>query len=167
LKALISAAVELCLLRLGPQHLPVSSALLGVLLLLNLLVQIMAQMPMSGEFPIVLLRALFPLGLMLAVLYGALKLASKLGRFNQTAIALLLSGLLLDLLALPLFSWYQRTQSVESGLLMLILLFWGIVVIGHIIRHAFDINLGLGVAASVLYTLVSLNLANWLFPVAA
>jgi lipopolysaccharide export LptBFGC system permease protein LptF len=96
-----------------------------------------------------------------------LQLAGKLGRFNQTAIALLLSGLLLDLLALPLVSWYQRTQSVESGLLMLILLFWGIVVIGHIIRHAFDINLGLGVAASVLYTLVSLNLANWLFPVAA
>ncbi len=167
MKALFSAAVELCLLRLGPQHLPVSSALLALLLLLNLLLYLLALMPMVADFSMVLLESLFKLGLMLALLFGALKLVGKLGRFNQTAIALLLSGLLLDLLALPLLSWYQRTQSAEPGVLMLILLFWNILVIGHIVRHAFNVQFGFGIAASVLYTLVSWNLTVVLFPAAA
>jgi hypothetical protein len=104
---------------------------------------------------------------MLGALYLALRWRGKLRRFSQTGSALLLSGLLLNLLALPLVSWNQRTESAESGLLVLLLVFWSIVVLGHIIRHAFEVDLNIGIAASVLYTLVTWNLTAVLFPVPA
>jgi hypothetical protein len=167
LKALINAAVEICLLRLGPQQLPASSALLALLLLFNLLIGVLMSIATHVGIAIGLLQSLFELVLMLGTLYLALNLTRKHMRFNQTAIALLLSNLLIGVLALPLFSWYQRTAATESGLLLLVLIFWSIVVQGHIIRHAFTVDLNLGIAASVLYTLVSWNLTALLFTVPA
>jgi hypothetical protein len=165
LKALISAAVELCLLRLGPQHIPSSAVLFALLLVLNLLLGTALAMAVELAPVLGLLESLFEVALMLGVLYLALKLARKLGRFSQTAIAIMLYELLLALLALPLFTWYQRGASTEAGLLILVLIFWSIVVLGHILRHAFEVDLNLGIAAAVLYTLVSWNITALLFPV--
>lgn len=167
MKALISAAVELCLLRLGPQHMPASPALFGLLLLLNLIVGAVVVMLRNIEFSMAMLESLFELSVMLLVLHLALKLTHKLSRFYQTGIALLLSGILLNLLALPLVSWNQNSATVESVLLLWLLIFWIILVVGHIIRHAFNVNLNVGIAISLFYTLVTWSLAAMLFPVTA
>ena len=167
MKALMSAAVELCLLRIGPQHMPASAVLFALLLASNLILGSLLAVVAGIDASLGLLESLFEIGLMLAALYLALKLTHKLGRFSQTAIAVMLYELLLTLLALPLLSWYQRTASTESGLLMLVLIFWSIVVLGHILRHAFEVDLNLGIGAAVLYTLVSWNLTALLFPVPA
>jgi len=165
LKALVNAAVELCLLRIGPQQLPGARALLALLLSLNLLVGVLVAAAMAITFSLGLLESLFELGLMLLTLHLALKLAGKPNRFNQTANALLLSELLINLLALPLVGWYQRSQSLEAGFLLLVVVFWSVVVAGHILRHSFNLELNIGIAAAVLYFLVSLNLTSLLFPV--
>ncbi|MGD8907901.1 MAG: hypothetical protein PVI92_01040 [Chromatiales bacterium] len=165
MKALINAAVDLCLLRLGPQHMPASSALIALLMLLNLLIGTLMAMLADSGFGMGFLQSLFQLALMLGSLYLVLKWLHKLKRFNQTGSALLLIELLFSLLALPLVSWYQRTTSTESGLLMLVLIFWNIVVIGHILRHAFEVDLNMGIAAAVLYTLVTWNITHLLFSV--
>ncbi len=144
---------------------PASPALFGLLLLLNLLLGILTLTLVGIGFDMAILESLFELVVMLGVLYLALRLRARLRRFSQTGIALLLSGLLLNLLALPLVSWNQHTDSAESGLLVLLLVFWSIVVLGHIIRHAFEVDLNLGIAAGVLYTLVTWNLTAVLFPV--
>ena len=167
LKALISAAVELCLLRIGPQHMPASPALLGLLLLLNLLLGMLMMTLVGIGISMAALQTLFELGFMLGLLYLALRLRGRLQRFAQTGTALLLSGLLINSLALPLVAWNHRTASAESGLLVLILIFWSIVVLGHIIRHAFEVDLNLGIAAGVLYTLSTWSLSSMLFPVPA
>ncbi|MEJ2395776.1 MAG: hypothetical protein P8Z77_13630 [Candidatus Thiodiazotropha sp.] len=167
MKALLSAAVELCLLRLGPQHMPASPALLGLLLLLNLIVGSAGVMLRGIEFSKAMLESLFELVVMLLVLHLALKLTRKLSRFYQTGIALLLSGILLNLLALPLVSWNQSSATVESVLLQWLLIFWIILVVGHIIRHAFNVDLNVGIAISLFYTLASWSLAAMLFPVVA
>ncbi len=146
---------------------PASPALFGLLLLLNLMLGILTLTVVRIGVGMAILESLFELAVMLGVLYLALRMRGRLRRFSQTAIALLLSGLLLNLLALPLFSWNQRTASVESGLLVLLLVFWSIVVLGHIIRHTFEVDLNFGIAASVLYTLVTWNLTAVLFPVPA
>jgi lipopolysaccharide export LptBFGC system permease protein LptF len=78
----------------------------------------------------------------------------------------MLSGLLLGLLALPMVFWNQRTQSAESGLLVLILLFWDIVVMGHILKHTFEMPFNVGIAAAMIYTILSWNLTALFFPVA-
>jgi hypothetical protein len=48
---------------------------------------------------------------------------------------------------------------------MLVLIFWNIVVIGHILRHAFEVDLNMGIGAAVLYTLVTWNITHLLFSV--
>ncbi len=146
---------------------PSSGALFALLLVINLLLGTLLAMVGEIEPTLGLIQSLFELALLLGTLYVALKLAGKLGRFSQTSIAVLLYELLLTLLALPLVSWYQRTGSTESGLLMLVLIFWSIVVLGHILRHAFEVDLNMGIAASVLYTLMSWYLSAMLFPGAA
>lgn len=146
---------------------PASPALFALLLVFSLLVDLLLSVIVQIEFPMAVLASLFELGVMLSVLYGALKLAGKLTRFNQTGTALFLSGLALNLLALPLCSWNQRAASVESALLLWILIFWSILVVGNIIRHAFNANLNIGFAASLVYHLAILNLIDLLFPAAA
>ncbi len=166
-KALINAAVELCLLRIGPQQLPGAPALFVLLLLLDLLLGILVSTAMGIGFGPGLLESLFQLALMLLTLYLALKLARKPNRFQQTASALLLSELLINLLALPLVGWYQRSHSLEAGFLLIVTVFWSIVVAGHILRHSFNLELNIGIAVAVFYFLVSLNLTSLLFPVPA
>jgi hypothetical protein len=165
LKALLNTAVDLCLLRLGPQHLPASPILLLVCLLLNLLVGVLMVTEVNMGLAEALAESLFEIAFMLVALYLALRIYKKLPRFNQAATALMLSGLLLGLFSLPLVSWNQRSQSVLSGMLLLLLIFWSIVVMGHILRHTFNIPLNVGIAVGVFYTLLSLNLTILLFPV--
>jgi hypothetical protein len=166
LKALLSTAIELCLLRLGPQQLPASPALLLVSMLLNLLVGVLMVMAANLGLMEAFAQSIFEIALMLGVLYLGLKSYNKLTRFNQTASALMLSGLLLGLLSLPLVTWNHRSQSAESGLLLLLLIFWSILVLGHILRHAFSVPLNVGIVVGVAYTLLSWNLIALFFPVA-
>jgi hypothetical protein len=165
LKPLINAAIEICLLRRGPQDLPSSSYLMWFTSLLYLLAGL--PVALDDRFGLVqtMLQSLFDLGLMLGVLYLALHFKGMLPRFNQAATALMLSGFLMTLLTLPLIAWEQRSQSTESGLLLLTLFFWGIVVLGHIIRHTFELSMNLGIAAALLYTLFAWNLMAIIFPV--
>jgi asparagine N-glycosylation enzyme membrane subunit Stt3 len=114
-----------------------------------------------------LLENVFSLLLMLGVLAAALGMHGRLPRFNQTASAILLSGLLLSLLALPLVAWRHRSESRESELLLLVLFIWSIVVLGHILRHAFEISFNLGIGIALLYTLLAWSIMGHLFPVAS
>lgn len=166
MKQLLTSAIELCLLRIGPQDLPASQTLLYLSLLLNFAVGVVLvaglQLGLSRAF----MESLFQIALMLGALYLALKYSKRLPRFNQSATAFMLSGLLLGLLALPMVFWNQRTQSAESGLLVLILLFWDIVVMGHILKHTFEMPFNVGIAAAMIYTILSWNLTALFFPVA-
>lgn len=165
MKALFNTAIDLCLLRLGPQHLPASPILLLVSLLLNLLVGVLMMTGANADPLQAITESLFEIALMLSALYLALKSYNKMARFYQTASAMMLSGVMIGLLSLPLVAWNQRSQSTESALLLLLLIFWSILVLGHILRHAFSIPLNIGIAVAVIYTLFSLNLAAMLFPV--
>jgi hypothetical protein len=51
-------------------------------------------------------------------------------------------------------------------LLLLILIIWSLVVMGHILRHTLDIGFNYGLGIAVLYTLIAWNLTFTLFPVA-
>ena len=165
MKALLNAAIEICLLRRGPQDLPTSIHLTLLAMLLNLLAGVLMVVDARLGLLRAFLQTLFELALMLGVLYAVLRLKGRLPRFNQAATALMLSGFLLGMLALPLVTWGQQSQSAESGLLLLAVFTWGIVVFGHIIRHTFDWSMNVGIAAALLYTLFAWNLVAVFFPV--
>ena len=59
-----------------------------------------------------------------------------------------------------------RLVEVLSGMLLLALILWNMLVIGHILRHTFAINLGLGVGVAVLYTVASYWIISLLFSTA-
>ncbi|MBA1446760.1 MAG: hypothetical protein M3H12_19675 [Chromatiales bacterium] len=165
MKALLNFFVDLCLLRAAPQDLPASSVILAGTFLLNILVSLLMIVDARHGPGLAMIESLFETFLMLAALYLALRTRSLRGRFQQSATALMGSGLLLGLLALPLVAWSHRSESTEAGLLLLLLIIWSIVVLGHIIRHTFGVTLNIGVALGVLYTMLAWSMVARLFPV--
>jgi hypothetical protein len=165
MKTLLNHFVDLCLLRRGPQDIPFSTQLLAGASLLNVLVGVVMIVDVRTGVFSALAESLFDAGLMLAVLYFALRSQNRLARFVQAATALMGSSLLLGLLALPLISWSRNADSGEAGLLLLALIIWSMVVMGHILRHTFEVGLGIGIGLAFAYTLLSWNLALILFPV--
>ncbi|MEW8505933.1 MAG: hypothetical protein AB2598_04470 [Candidatus Thiodiazotropha sp.] len=166
MKALLNSAVDLCLLRSAPQDLPASIHLLWLLAILNLLVGTAVVLDAELGLYRAVVENLFGLSLMLGLLAAILAVRGRLPRFKQTAIAMLLSGLLLSLLALPLIVWRHRSESTESELLLLSVFVWSILVLGHIIRHAFEISFNLGIAIALLYNILAWSIMSQLFPVA-
>ncbi|MBW9262443.1 MAG: hypothetical protein K1566_05270 [Candidatus Thiodiazotropha sp. (ex. Lucinisca nassula)] len=167
MKALISAAIDLCLLRRSPQDLPASTVLLWLAAMLNLLTGILMLIDADSNPLKALGQTLFELALMVGALYAALLLNGRLERFIQAATALMLCGFLLGMLALPLIAWGKQNQSAEAGILFLLVFGWGVVVIGHILRHTFEFSLNMGIAIALLYTLLAGTLVALIFPVTA
>lgn len=165
MKALLTAMLELCLLRIGPQNLPGAPVLVLLSTGLNLLVGLLL-LGQLGETPVQALQeCLFDLSLTFGVLLLALKARGLLDRFPQTASAIMLSNLLLNCLALPLAGWSHQAGALEAGLLLRIVVVWNILVLGHILRHTFTLPLSQGVAASLLFTIFSWTLSYLMFPV--
>ncbi|MEJ2621043.1 MAG: hypothetical protein P8163_12475 [Candidatus Thiodiazotropha sp.] len=164
MKALIRAAIDLCLLRRGPQDFPASSYLLGFTFLLNLLPGVLMFMDTQTHLIRALVQTLFELLLMIGSLYVALKMQGRLARYLQAATALMLCGFLLGMLALSLVAWGHQNQSPEAGVLFLVVFAWGVVVIGHILRHTFEVSLNVGIAIALLYTLLAGTLVALIFP---
>ena len=165
MKTLLNHFVDLCLLRQGPQDTPFSPQLLASTTLLYVLVGLLMIVDVRTGVISALGESLFDAGLMLLVLYFALQSQNRLARFVQSATALMGSGLLLGLLALPLISLSSNPDSSAAGLLLLGLIIWSMVVMGHILRHTFEIGLGIGVGLAIAFTLLSWNLTLILFPV--
>ena len=164
LKALLNYLVDLCLLRAGPQDLPGSNLLLVLFTLLNVLAGVVMITGARLGLSAAIAESLFEAALMLSALHLGLKLRNRLPRFQQAATALMGSSLLLGLLALPLVALSNRSESLVAGLLLLLLMVWSMVVLGHILRHTFDVTFHFGLGLAVLYTLLAWNLTFMLFP---
>jgi hypothetical protein len=167
LRSLIYFFFELCLLRKAPQDLPASSALLAVTLVADMLSAVLLAHA-AGISPVLgLAQSLVDVVLMLSLLYGGLSWARHPARFTQAATALLGSGALLGIFAivpLELFPVDTQSQGSPVGALLFIgIIGWSVLVIGHIVRHAFALRLTQGVAISVAYNLLVYWLVGILF----
>jgi hypothetical protein len=165
---LVRLFVAICLLRAGPQDLPVSRTLLRLALGLYLLFAWLLAIPAYGQGRAALV-ALLDTALLIVFVQLLLYLLSRSARIPQTLTAMAGSGSLLGLLALPLVLWGQPAQAEEqvSGLLLyawLLLLVWNLLVTGHILRHALSTSLGIGTGVALLYTLISMQIVAALFP---
>ncbi len=168
MQALITFFVELCLLRRPPQDLPASEILLGIVMIADLVVGVLVGMTAGLSWALALMQGIVEISLMLAALYAGLNQLKLRPRFVQAATALVGSGALLGLVAILPLS-LQPTGSEQSDLaalgafLLLALVIWGIVVTGHILRHAFSITLGQGTAIAVVFEIITVTLVTSLF----
>jgi hypothetical protein len=167
-QALIKFFVELCLLRRPPQDLPASEMLLGLVLVADLVVGVLVGITAGLSWLTSLLQGVAELLLLMVALYAALTQLKLRARFLQAATALLGSGAVLGLVAIPPLS-LNPTGSQENDLaalgafLLLGLVIWGILVTGHILRHTFSITLGQGSAIAVAFQIVAVTLVTSLF----
>ncbi|HHH39477.1 MAG TPA: hypothetical protein ENK50_07875 [Sedimenticola sp.] len=159
---LLNLFVDICLLRAGPQQLPASRFLLLLTLLLSLVTGTLVLVEGFGLFPALAAQAL-DLLLLLGLMRAALIVRGMGARFLQAGTALFGSSVLINLLVMPL-QLAIGDDPAASGfselavLLYLVLLLWSVVVMGHILRHAFEIRLAAGILLSLGYFL----LVNWL-----
>ena len=156
MQALILFFVELCALRRTPQDLPASEVLLAVVavasLVVGVLIGLVAGLSIGASFA----QTLFELAMTLAALFVALRILRLDARFNQSATALLGSGIVIGAIALIPLSFNptgsQETDLAALGALLLLVVFvWSVVVAGHILRHTFQITLGQGAAIAVAF----------------
>ena len=163
MNALFTYFVNLCLLRATPQQLPDSRALFGVVLVFNALVGTMLMSTTELGLGLSLAESLFELLLLLGALRIALQLYGHPGRFGQSATAIMGGSALMSLLALPLLAG----GKVEEGAVMLLLglMVWSVVVMGHILRHTFDLSMGQGVAIAALYSFASYHVTTSLLAI--
>ena len=162
---LIQLFIDICLFRKGPQDVPVSRFLLGLILAFNFLLST-GLLLIEAELIQALSQAACAMGLMLAFLYLILKLARLAPRFLQTATAALGSDTVFSLGALPLMAAGQFQPEWQGSLSLLLsaLMLWAIAVLAHILREALNLPYLAGFGLALAYTAGSLRIMMAWFP---
>ncbi len=164
--ALIRAFTDIALHRRGPQDLPASWFLLGLVVAAYSAVTALAlRSPlMAVEHPAGLLVA-DPL-LTLAFLWAVLKAFARESRFLQTAAAVFGTMTLFSVLGMPLLYWAERPNVDVTVPVILALVFtaWGIDVRSFVLARAIERPYVLAVAIVLGYELLTYSLRITFFP---
>lgn len=149
--------VDICLLRAAPQDLPASRQTMFVALAAYAAAGMLGVLDVFAFESAVLAAAVDTL-LLAAVTHLVLQWRRLENRLTQTLTALAGCGALLSLLAwgaAGLVREVFQPEWVWAGLLV-----WYTLVFGHILRHALSIPLAAGVAASLLYLMLSMSVTG-------
>lgn len=170
---LLQRFFAICLLRAGPQDLPASRFLMvlclgiygGAGFLLSL-----GSLPWLGSLVLILVDTL----LLVLISFLLLWMRALTERFTQVCTALAGTGIFFELLALPLLIWQQHSVGAFqqdggnglgifiSALVLWLCLFWNLIVIGHILRHALSTLMPVGLALGVAYLFISISISRQL-----
>jgi hypothetical protein len=162
---LIRLFFDICLFNKGPQDCPASMLLLGLAVAANLAVGTGLSLVETGWIE-ALTQSVMGILMLAGFFGGALYFTRKLPRFLQTATAAFGCDTLISSLAVPLLIWGQLTPDVKgvAGVLLLLMMFWQITVIGHILRHALSIPFIAGLGLALAYTAASIGIMMALYP---
>ena len=165
---LLQLFIDICLFRAKPQELPSSRFLLGITMAAVMVTNIPLLLPHMSGIGSVVAATLLGLFLKYVFLQGGLYLMEVEKRFLQTATAMFgaeavinLPGLMLEMMLIG-----EQIGGINAlgALFRLLLLFWSLAVMGHILRHALDIRFALGVVIAVIYTMLLIILIQQLMP---
>lgn len=158
--------IEICLLRAAPQDLPASRFLAAIALGLYGAVGLVLGLRNVGFGQAVLAVAL-DIGLLAGLLFLLLWIRQLLNRYLQALTALLGTGAVLEVVVAPLLLWQESWPAgaatpamVAGSALFWLWLLWGLVVVGHILRHTLSTVFPVGVMLGLLYMFVSFSIMN-------
>lgn len=160
--------VDIALHRRGPDVLPASQFLLGVVLVGYFLVGLATlELDTAPSRAIVLL--VFDRALYLGSAWIVLNAFDKRRRFLQTAIALVGADTFLNLVSLPLLFWDDALGAPPAQInvpraLFLIVILWSIDIGGFIIAKALSRPYIVGLLIVIVYVFLSMALRDALFP---
>ncbi len=146
--------LDICLLRANPQNLPTSNRLLAAALAAHLLANVLTGLDSASPENALLAGAMDTL-LLVALTHTGLMLRGLRERTRQTLTALAGCGALLAVLAWAVVT-AAEVFTAHAWVAWLPFLFWFLAVYGHILRNAANVSLGLGLALSAGYVLLSL-----------
>jgi hypothetical protein len=166
--ALVNPFVQLSLLRLKPQDLPYSPLLMGLMLAAHWVLGVVLfafRLPPAQA----LAAALVGTVLLCAMTVSLLYLNRMPARAVQTVTAMAGADVVVGIAALPVTAWLHGslTDGAASGipgLLFLLLLGWNLAVAGHVLRHALNAPLPLGIVVALVFYVLSVTTLNSLFP---
>lgn len=148
-----AALFQICLLRANPQDLPTSNAFLGVALAAHFLANVLAGFDEAG-FQNALTAGIMDTLLLVALTHTGLMLRNLRERTRQTLTALAGCGTLFTVVTWVAVASLD-TVAEKAWIVGLPLLFWFLAVYGHILRHAFNVTLGVGLLLATGYVLLS------------
>ncbi|MDP8985922.1 MAG: hypothetical protein M3N97_12990 [Pseudomonadota bacterium] len=168
---LAKAFWDIALWRRSPAHLPASLFLLGLVAAAVALLEVLGALLPPGPSDRIFIRVALSVGLPLGFAWVVLAIARHGQRFLQTASALLGVALLAELVMYPVGSLLSlvgtdHPAAIPLGLLLLVGLIWYLLACANIWRAALDSGLGLGIAVSVGYLVLSMALEQQLLPAA-
>ena len=146
---------DLILFRAGPQDMPYAPRTLIVLLVMGAALEIVVDLRQASPVPTMVGANIGTL-VALAVLFALLRWRGKPERFVQTALALIATGLLFELILLPLVFVIGLPLAPHAQLnprqtlalfAMFLLAVWQVAISVNILRHALEIPLAGGVLA--------------------
>ena len=160
--SLVRFFIQLCFLRARPQDLPASQALLGLVAAVNVLIGTLLVTPALGNPFTALQASLLDTAILAGFVWLLLRFRSHPGRFLQAATAAIGVSAVIAAASIPL-QWMLPTDTTEGvtaaaetvSLALLLLIVWLQVALGHVLRHALDTSLMLGIGLAFLYSVVS------------
>ena len=163
MSAAIRLFIDICLLRKGPEDVPHSGFLLGLVLLLSVIVSVWVG-AMINSMQIAVFSTIAEL--FFTYVFVKLLLLNKAERFLQTFIALLGTLTLINISYVPAVYIYLLEGTNENiqaiiGMLAVVLLIWKIAVCGHIFSKALPSPMVYGVAISIAYALMNYILVGF------
>ncbi len=166
---LIRTFWEICLLQKAPQDIPYSRGLFLLLLLAGFLIDnlnlniALPEVAVTLVIMVVSVHTAFLLGSLSALL----TLMGYRARIYQTLTALIGTGIIISLLALPVLLIVSRVASEPGyfGLILLLLNIWSLLVMAHILRHALSIGFLLAGLLAFGYFMISIKLVDIMLPV--
>jgi hypothetical protein len=162
------AFFDIALHRRGPEDLPASRFLLGLILAVYFVAGVTRlgfdTTPARAVVLLALDRVLY-----LGMAWLVLKAIEKRRRFLQTATALVGTDTFLIVLSLPVLLWDDRlgappTEPTLPRFLSLVIVLWSIDIGGFIMARAVSQPYVVGLAIMIVYALISMYLQSVLFP---
>ena len=156
--SILNTFFNICLLRSKPQDLPLSHVLLLISLFLYAVIN--ALLAFTTTTPVnAILSGVLETFLVAVITLGILKFNHHPERWVQTLTALAGTGAILGVLALPLFTsaLLLNAGDLLQGLLVILylsLIIWSLAIMGHILRHALDTTMGVGIVFAIIYILI-------------
>lgn len=167
MSALLKQYFDIAFLMGKPEDLPQGNSQLYVAIVLNFLTYVLALVSFVGVGA-AMMRAALDIGITSGVLYFALNLRTLLPRLQQSLGAICGAGAVLNLAAIPMLQLTEEPagepMSVIGIVAQFVLLVWSLSLVGHVIRHTFEVRLSTSIVAAVLYYLFIINVFGMVFP---
>jgi len=157
--------------RKGPEDVPASPFLAQLTALVYVLVQLPLVFTAQGNGIRVIVNSIGDLVILVVFTWLLLKIRSKPERFLQTATALLGTGVIISIIAVPLGILALNAAGTEAAFApsmgLLIIIIWSVGIAAHIFSRAMSRPMIEGIAISLVYFIINYQLITALSPVTA